>query len=70
MPFAPTKHPRLPRDVAAARKHFQSCGWSYRSAATVLGCTYQHLCQVLTGYRESKSLVARVLALPPRHCPP
>lgn len=65
MPFAPTK-PRVPAGVRAARRHFQSGGWSYRSAAPVLGVSYQHLSEVLNGRRESRRLLAAVNALPPR----
>lgn len=66
MPFAPTRTPRLPRPVAEARQHFQAGGWSYRAAAPLLGVSYQHLCQVLTGVRQSRRLTAAILALPPR----
>jgi lambda repressor-like predicted transcriptional regulator len=52
--------------VAAARKHFHGMGWSYRSAAPHLGVSYQHLCQVLTGDRQSRRLIAAVLQLPTR----
>lgn len=63
MPFAPTKTPYLPKEVAAARRHFQGGGWSYRTAARELGCSYQHLCEVLTGKRPSRLLIGRVLNL-------
>lgn len=66
MPFAPSKSPKLPPAVARARKHFYAAGWSYRSAAAVLGVSYQHLCQVLTGERQSRRLITAVLALPHR----
>ena len=52
--------------VATARKHFHAMGWSYRSAAPQLGVSYQHLCQVLTGDRQSRRLIAAVLQLPTR----
>jgi lambda repressor-like predicted transcriptional regulator len=41
-------------------------GWSYRSAAEALGCTYQHLFQVLAGTRTSERLMVEIAALPPR----
>lgn len=70
MPFA-SKSPdelgaHITRSVQAARKHMADTGWSYRSAAPVLGITWQHLAHVLTGRRESRSLIARVRSLPNR----
>ena len=38
----------------------KSRGWSYRSAAPVLGVTYQHLSEVLNGKRQSARLLKRV----------
>ena len=35
-------------------------GWSYRAAAPVLGVTYQHLCLVLCGRRESGRLMQAI----------
>jgi hypothetical protein len=70
MPFTPSSSPpRLPRSVQSARKHFYAAGWSYRSAAPVLGVSYQHLCQVLNGERQSRRLTAAVLSLPTRKSP-
>lgn len=66
MPFAPSTSRRLPRPVAAARRHFHAGGWSYRAAAPLLGVSYQHLCQVLNGERQSRRLIAAVNTLPPR----
>lgn len=66
MPFATTKPPKLPAAVARARAHFYAAGWSYRSAAKELGCSYQHLCEVLTGKRPSRRLISRVQSLPHR----
>lgn len=66
MPFAPTTAPKLHAKVAKARRHFYAAGWSYRSAAPVLGVSYQHLCLVLRGDRESSRLTEAVLALPNR----
>lgn len=53
----------ISQEVWRARIHLQKMGWSYRKAGPVLGCTYAHLCYVLTGKRVSASLVERVLAL-------
>lgn len=39
-------------------------GWSYRRAAPKLGVTYQHLCLVLNGQRESRRLLAAIANLP------
>lgn len=60
------KSPNLPSPVAKARAHFYAAGWSYRSAAKELGCSYQHLCEVLTGKRPSRRLISRVQSLPHR----
>jgi hypothetical protein len=65
MPFTPLNR-KSPAGVKAARAHFYAMGWSYRSAAPVLGVSYQHLCQVLNGERPSRRLTAAVLALPKR----
>jgi len=67
MPFAPTNAPKLPAQVAKAREHFYAAGWSYRSAAAVLGVSYQHLCHVLRGDRVSRRLIKAVLDLPNRN---
>jgi len=66
MPYAPVNEPKLPRHVAKARRHFYAAGWSYRSAAPLLGVCYQHLCQVLRGERQSLRLVNEILTLPHR----
>lgn len=67
MPFAPHKpRRRLPDSVVSARRHFYEAGWSYRAAAPLLGVSYQHLCQVLTGDRQSRRLTAAILQLPKR----
>lgn len=50
----------------AAKRHLHEKGWSYRTAAVVLGVHYTHLARVLTGRRVSKSLLRRIHALPPR----
>lgn len=52
---------RVDRKVTFKRK-----GWTYRSAAPVLGVTYQYLCDVLNGQRESRRLMSKVDSLPPR----
>jgi hypothetical protein len=72
MPFAHKPKTKLRRgrritpEVEAARAHMRATGWSYRAAALRLGGSWQHLAQVLTGQRESRRLVRRVLALPAR----
>ena len=58
-------HP-ISKPVLRARGHLATTGWSYRSAAEHLGCSFTQLAHVLTGRRQSQSLVARVLALPNR----
>jgi hypothetical protein len=49
-----------------AKVKLKSKGWSYRSAAPLLGVHYCHLCRVLTGKRESRRLLLAIDALPPR----
>lgn len=56
----------LPPKIRKARKILRARGWSYRSAAPLLGISYQHLAMVLTGRRESKRLLAAIAALPRR----
>lgn len=58
--------PSLPPKVRIARKTLAARGWSYRSAAPLMGVTYQHLAMVLTGRRESRRLLAAIHALPSR----
>lgn len=58
-------HP-ISRSVVHARAHLRKTGWSYRSAAEELGCSFTQLAHVLTGRRTSKSLLSRILSLPPR----
>jgi lambda repressor-like predicted transcriptional regulator len=58
-------HP-ITREVSRARKHMLDTGWSYRTAAAQLGCSFTQLSHVLTGRRKSQSLVARILSLKPR----
>lgn len=50
--------------VAGARAELKRRQLSYRKAAPMLNITYPHLGKVLTGKRESKSLLARIYALP------
>jgi hypothetical protein len=49
--------------LEAAKRHLKLCGWSYRTAAPVLGVRFEHLCRVLNGQRESKALLQRVVNL-------
>lgn len=49
-----------------AKKSLRTKGWSYRTAAPLLGVHYTHLCQVLTGRRKSRRLLAAIEALPIR----
>lgn len=44
----------------------QEKGWSYRAAAKALGVDFSHLHRVLTGERQSVSLLRRAQALPQR----
>lgn len=49
-----------------AKDHLKNYGWSYRTAAPVLGVTYTHLSLVLNGQRDSRRLLAAVNRLPKR----
>lgn len=53
--------------IRAARAALKTKGWSYRRAAAPLGVHYSHLCLVLTGKRQSRSLLARITQLPTAH---
>lgn len=72
VPIPPDSPPAMPKklrhtitvEVIRARQHLLATGWSYRAAATALGCSFTQLSHVLTGRRRSRSLVSRILALP------
>lgn len=51
---------------AQAKRHLKQNHWSYRNVAPVLGVTFQHLCMVLNGHRESRRLLNRIAELPDR----
>jgi len=48
----------------SAKKALKSKGWTQRTAAPHLSVTYQHLCLVLNGKRESRRLILAVHRLP------
>ncbi|MEI6034508.1 MAG: hypothetical protein WCS65_09540 [Verrucomicrobiae bacterium] len=50
--------------VDTARATLRRKGYSYRRAATALGCSFTHLSHVLTSRRESRRLLARIATLP------
>lgn len=52
-----------------AKKILRLRGWSYRSAAPVLGVHYTHLCQVLNGQRISRRLLNAIHSINHRHSP-
>ena len=43
-----------------AKHKLKTAGLSYRRAAPLLGVTYQHLCLVLTGKRQSRRLLEAI----------
>jgi len=47
-----------------AKVELKRRGWSYRRVAPELGVTYQHLCLVLTGKRESRRLLKAIKEIP------
>lgn len=55
---------KLAPQVLRARQHLKHTGWSYDAAAKALGVSTSHFSIVLTGARESRSLIERVLSLP------
>jgi hypothetical protein len=48
------------------KQHLQELGWTYRAAAPVLGVTYQYLCRVCNGERQSDRLTKKILEMPAR----
>jgi hypothetical protein len=53
-----------PSEPSPGLAQLRAKGWTLRPAAKVLGVTATHLHQVLLGARQSRSLSARVAALP------
>ena len=51
-------------NVEQAKSKLKKTGWTYRSAAPVLGCTYQWLARVLNGHQTSAPLLEAIAALP------
>lgn len=60
-------NPQPITDYEGAKRYLHKMGWSYRTAAPVLGVHFTHLARVLTGRRTSKSLLRRIHDLPLRH---
>lgn len=56
--------PSLSEEVERAKKTLKIKGWSYRRAASHLGYSYTHFVYVLTGRRESKTLLDLIEKLP------
>jgi hypothetical protein len=48
------------QDRRQARAKLKRLGYSYRSAAPVLGVHYVHLSQVLNGHRESRRILSAI----------
>jgi hypothetical protein len=51
-------------NVTQARKKLKAAGWTYRTAAPVLGVTYSWMGRVLTGKQTSEPLLSAIAALP------
>jgi hypothetical protein len=49
-----------------AKRKLKETGWTYRTAAIVLGITYQHLSYVLNGHRHSRRVLAAIERIPER----
>lgn len=60
----------LARSQSPAKRQLKAKGWSYRTAAPVLGVHYTHLARVLTGRRISRRLIDAIAALPAREVRP
>jgi hypothetical protein len=56
----------LGKSQTQAKRRLKDRGWTNRSAAAVLGCTYQHLSCVLNGHRESRRVLEAIEGLPER----
>jgi hypothetical protein len=48
----------------SAKQALKSKGWNQRTAAPYLGVTYQHLCLVLSGKRESRRIIKAIRRMP------
>ena len=56
-----------PKPLDQAKEHLRTGGWSYRRAAAACGVSYQYFSDVLNGWRLSRTLEAKIMALP--ECP-
>jgi hypothetical protein len=52
-------------NIQLARKKLKADGWTYRTAAPVLGCSLSWLGRVLSGKIKSRRLLGSIEALPP-----
>jgi hypothetical protein len=52
-------------NIQHAKHKLKAGGWTYRTAAPVLGCSLSWLGRVLSGKIKSKRLAASIEALPP-----
>lgn len=55
-----------PRQLQHLKEHLKMKNHTYRSAAQVLGVSYQHVSYVLNGQRLSEPLCQRILRIPRR----
>ena len=51
-------------NIQTARTKLKAGGWTYKTAAPVLGCSVSWLARVLTGKIASKRLMGSIEALP------
>ena len=51
-------------DLQSAQVDFRLKGWTYRTASARLGVHHAHLYRVISGQRESRTLLARIVSLP------
>ncbi len=62
-------HPADGESLSGCRRILAQRGWSLRTAAPLLGVHFGHLQKVLTGQRESHSLLRRIEHLPSKSNP-
>jgi plasmid maintenance system antidote protein VapI len=53
--------PNITREQA--KEILKQRGWQYRTVAPILGCSYQHLSEVLNGHRNSFRILREIETL-------
>lgn len=55
---------KKPQPLTAEKEHLRKGGWSYRRGAAACGVSYQYFSDVLNGWRLSRTLQGKIMALP------